>query len=479
MRTPGRLLNANAVTAPLRRGARVAARRLASEAGFAVPTVTLMIVAALGMAGVAVATSVQGQGGIVRDQGTKTALAVAESGVDQVLLQYNRHGLVSESNPCEPVSSSGPDEEGWCGPVTGTDVNGGEVTYHVRPASSELPNGEVAWTELEIVAVGTFDEVTRRIHISSSSSSGQDMFVDAAVQSKDGITLDSNSEIHAGTATNGDITLASGAKQCGAASVGIGKELKGEGGYYADIDCETSGGEPIEDEISLPPVNQGDAPTNNDNHRLFDEDPISGNNAEACWDGLDGNGVENPELPCGPRELLIASNSSVTLGGGVYSFCKLTLRSNSSLYIAAGAEVTIYFDSPEACGYEAGTAQLELKSNSRITSAEGDPVNLALLFVGSPNTATTINLNSETSVDGPCEQNFVVYAPYTDVELDSNTKFCGAMAGKTVHLDSEAQVWTSSGIGKFVLPNTAPHYVAERFVDCTATDVTGVPDEGC
>jgi type II secretory pathway pseudopilin PulG len=456
---------------PARRGlAHSFSRRLASESGFAVPTVMLMTVAALGMAGVAVSTSIQGQGGTVRDQGTKSALAVAESGIDQALLQFNRYGI-AEPNPCEPVGSGEPDAAGWCEPVTGIAVNGGTVTYHVKPD----PDGG----ELEVVAEGAFEEVTRRIHVSSSSSSGQDMFVDATVQSQDGISLNANSEIHAGSATNGDITLSSKARQCGVASVGIGKELKGSG-YFSDIDCETSGGEAIEDEISLPPVNQGDAPANNDNDRFFGEDPISGNKGDACWDGEDGNGKVDEDCgSIGSRELLVDSNSSVTMGGSVYSFCKLTLKSNSSLYIAAGAEVTIYFDSPENCGYEDGETQLDLQSNSRITSADGEPVKVRMLFVGSSSTSTRINLNSNTSVDGPCEQNFVVYAPYTDIELDSNTKFCGGLAGKTVHLDSNAQVWTSSGIESFVLPNTAPHYVVHRFVDCTATTVTGLPDAGC
>jgi type II secretory pathway pseudopilin PulG len=451
--------------------------RLASEAGFAMPTVFLMLVAALGMAGVAVSTSIQGQGGTVRDQQTKAALAVAESGASQVLRQYNRYGLVSGPAPCAPVGGTVPDGEGWCPEVAGIPVNGGTVSYQVKPTSSELPSGEVAWTELEVVSIASLAGTTRRIELSASSSSGEDPFVDADVKSKDGITLDSNSEIHSGSATNGDITLGPNAKHCGPASVGIGKKLSGGKGHYSDIDC-TGVGTTIEDEISLPPVNQGTAATVNDNGRLFGEDLISGNKADACWDGLDGDGEAGD---CGPRELLVDNNSSVTLGGRVYSFCKLTLKSNSSLYIASNGEeeTKIYFDSPEACKYGAGTVQLDLLSNARITSTTGDAVNVALLFVGSPYTATTINLNSNTSVDGPCEQNFVIYAPYTDIELDSNTKFCGAMAGKSVHLDSNAEIWTSSGIKSWVLPNTAPHYVADRFVDCAATVAAGTPDEGC
>lgn len=465
MRSHNRLLNA--VTAPLQRGARAAARRLSSEAGFAVPTVTLMILAALGMAGVAVSTSIEGGSGTVRDRGTKSALAVAESGVDQVLLQYNRHGLVSESNPCEPVSESGP-EEGWCGPVTGTDVNDGEVTYHVRPESSELPNGEVAWTELEVVSVGTFAEVTRRVHVSASSSAGQDMFAEYAVKSLQDIAVADNATIKAGSATNGTVTLGAGARQCGPVSVGIGEPPPGEG-FYADENCETSGGTVDEDEIALPPVNQGDAATNNDNFRITNavedsgepRDAISGSASDLSW---------NAET----RELSITSNTSLTLGGSVYSFCKVTLLENSAIYVSSPS-TTIYFDSPEACGYETGAQQLEILSNARLTSADGVSADLALLFVG----ASTVRLNSNTDVGGSCQQNFIIYGPETDVDLEPNSKFCGAMGVRSVDVGESAQLFNSSGTGSFVLPNTAPHYVTDRFVDCTATDVTGVPDEGC
>jgi hypothetical protein len=458
--------------------------RLASEAGFAVPTVFLMLVAALGMAGVAVSTSIQGQGGTVRDQNSKTALAVAESGVDQALLYFNRYGLLTTSNRCEPLGL--PDAE-WCGPVTGTTVNGGAVTYWAKPTSTPLPTGGVAWTDLELVGVGSFNEATRRVHVTAASASGSKMFAKAQVKSQDGVTLNSNAQIHAGTATNGDLTIDSGAEHCGPATVGIGKEKNGAGGYSGDIEnCTAVGGDPAEDEIILPPVNQGNAPEANDNGRLFSEDKISGNKNSACFSGINGKG-EVDEKCGGPgsRELVIGSNSSVTLGGKVYSFCKLILDSNSSLFVAekAGAtesaNVIIYFDSPESCGYEDGTTQLELRSNSRITAAGGKSVNLAMLFVGSQDLSTKILLNSETSVDGPCEQNFVIYAPYTDIELESNTRFCGAMAGKSVLLKSKSQVWTSSEVNKFILPNVAPHYVTGHFIDCVASVPTSAPDEGC
>jgi len=453
-------------------------RRLASEAGFAVPTVMLMTVAGMGIASVGVMASIQGQSGTVRDQGSKTALAVAESGVDQALLHYNRG-----TPPCTPGV-----EGEWCGPVTGMAVNGGAVAYWARLAAGEECGVGNEVECVEIVAEGSVGGVTRRVDVFASTlpteeSTGGGPFASAGVLSLEDMTLDSNSKIHTGTATNGNLELSSNAKQCGQASVGVGKgmSLKGNAAYYSDAKCKTASSTVLQQELTLPLVNQGDAATNNDNGRFFAEDTVSGNLGHACWNGFKANGSSTSN--CGARELKVEHNSSLTLGGSVYSFCKLTLLSNSAIYVAAGEQVTIYFDSPENCGYSSTTTQLDLRSNSRITPAGADPLSLAMLFVGSDSVDTRVQLNSNTSVNGPCEQNFVVYAPRSDIDLDSNSKFCGALAGRSVHLDSNSEVWNASGTESFTLPGleipeTAAHYTPYRFVECSAV-AASPPDAGC
>lgn len=455
-------------------------RRLASEGGFAVPTVMLMTVAALGMASVAVTTSVGGQQGAVRDQGGKAALAVAESGIDQALLHYNR-GVA----PCTPAT-----EGAWCGPVTGMSVNGGSVSYWARLASGSSCQVGNEVECVEIVSVGTTPNgEARRVNVfastvSTDASGGPGPFATAGVLSLNDMVMDSNSKIHTGTATNGNLTLKSNAKQCGQASVGIGKKmtLESNGAYYSDAQCKSKYSTVWNQELTLPPVNQGNATTVNDNGRFFAQDVVSGNKADACWNGKTAEGKSTSN--CKTRELRVDSNSSLTLSGSVYSFCKLTLSSNAALYIAAGANVTIYFDSPEACGYSSGATQLDLSSNSRITAATGNPISLAMLFVGSDTRQTKIQLNSNTSVNGPCEQNFVIYAPRSDVDLDSNSRFCGAIAGKSVHLDSNAEIWAASGSSKFNLPGveipeTAAHYTPYRFVECSGQAPANAPSTGC
>jgi hypothetical protein len=308
------------------------------------------------------------------------------------------------------------------------------------------------------------------------------VFSDYQVKAGDGVTLDSNSRIHAGTATNGDISLSSNAKQCGQASVGVGHQLQqaGSNSYFQDPECTAPNATVGEDDIVLPRVNQGDVPTNNDNSNFFAIDRASGNQAAACWSGMKASGASGS---CGSRELEIGSNSAVTLNGTRYSFCKLTMSSNSALYVAAGQTVAIYFDSPENCGYTSDVVQIEMASNTRISSNSGNPVQL--LFVGSEAGSqdpdfihTILHLSSNTDINAACEQNFVVYAPLSDIVLNSNSTYCGALAGKSIHLDSNADVRTNAASQAFIVPYTSPHYTVDRFVECAATSASP-PSSGC
>jgi hypothetical protein len=448
-------------------------RRLSSAAGFTLPTTMLMLLAAFSIVSVGVVGTIEVQHGTIRDQGTKAALQLAQTGVNEAMFQFNKIAP-SQTNPCSPVSSSGPQANGWC-PVVGpvTDVSGGTFTYQVRPYVSGSNKA------LDVVATGQYGNATRRVLVTSKSLD-QNIFQDAQVKTSTGIAMDSNSKIHASAATNGSMTLNSNAQQCGQASVGIGQQmvLNGNAGYFSDNSCTSPDPTVNQQQLTLPAVNQGDAATNNDNGRLFGQDLISGNKSDACFNGHDGNNQTDSQ--CGPRELFINTNSAVTLTGGTYSFCKLTLRSNTSLYVAPGHTAAIYFDSPEACGYTGpGTVtQLDMNSNSRITSTDGSPANVALLFVGSSTLSTQILLSSNTVAGTTCQQNFVIYAPLTNIEMNSNSTYCGAIGAKSLHMDSNADLKTDANLSNLLLPPVNPHYSNPQFVECNSTAGTA-PNSGC
>ncbi len=444
------------------------------EAGFAVPTVLMMLLAVSAVVGVAITSAVQAQRGASRDSDTKAALLVAEAGVSQALLHYNRIPT-TPAQPCVVTDGgqvfTAATVNGWC-PASVGSMHGETFSYTVRPTDGAL----------EIVASGNSDGVARRVDVGAVSSGGQRMFADATVKAQDWIHMSSNAEVLTGVATNGDITMASNARICGVASVGVGRTMSAVSNArwyssYVYPSCQTqlSPANVPQAPLTLPPVNQGDAATNNDNARFFGQDLISGQLSRVCFNRLQGDGSAGS---CAARELSMSSNSSLTLAGDTYSFCRLTMSSNTTLFIAAGATVRIYFDSPEACGLAPGTAQLSLSSNSRITSTAGAATNVGMYFLGSETRPSSISLSSNTQVAGDCEQNFVIYAPRTAINMNSNSTYCGALAGKTIQINSNARIYADNGAAGFELPAASPHYVVDRFVECNPAP-GAPPDAGC
>jgi hypothetical protein len=447
-------------------------RLRADERGFAVPTVMLMLLAGFAIVGVAVFASVETQSGVVRDQRSKSALTASEAGVSQALLHYNEINPAS-ATPCLVngagglVGAAATQGTGWCAPVSGSG-GGGTYQYQVKPTAS---SGTV-----EIVSLGTVSGITRRVDVMAKSSSGTQVFGSAAVQSANGIAIESQGLVQASAAAGSSITLGSSAKLCGTSSVGLSGSLtiSGSGAYYSDTGCTSvlSSSSVNHQAVTLPPVNQGDVATNNDNARITNavngtgtpSDLISGNKADVTWNAA-------------ARTLTVNNNSSLTLTGGEYSFCQVTLVKNSSIYIAANVTTRIYFDSPEACNQASGTTQLSVDSNARIAATSGAASSIAMLFVGSQTLATSIVMSSNTSAP-LCTQNFILYAPYTDITLRSNSRFCGAMAGKSILLNSNTTVTTDTVSTAFTLPTVAPHYVVNRFVECSSA-AQSTPNAGC
>ena len=479
----------------------VGARRVTpDERGFAVPTVLFMLLAAMAIVSVGVVATINAQTGTVRDQRSKSAFASSEAGVSQALLRYNGGFTPPSAEPCllpsgTFVGAAATQSGGWCAPVTG--ANGaGSYTYQVCPRWSDTtktcttqPTGTIA-----VVSTGSYSGVTRRVEVFAKSSSGQQVFIDAAVKTQTGIALDSNSEIDTSAATGGDITLSGNAKQCGTASVGVGHHLtlNNSASYWQSFSNGVCSGQlnpssVLQQDLTLPPVNQGNAadPNHNDNFRITravtgssatPRDLISGNNNDVEWNAT-------------TRQLNIDKpKTTLTLTGHTYSFCKVSLKQNTALYIAANTDANIYFDSPESCDQPPGTlpaddptygtTQLTLASNTRISANGGGPSNIAIYFVGSASRGTQALMSSNSDQNAACVQNFVFYGPLTQVEMNSNSTYCGAVAGQSLHMNSNAKIQTDALSQSFILPGTAPHYATSGFVECSAASASP-PNSGC
>jgi hypothetical protein len=435
------------------------------ESGAAILMVITVITVGLAVGGAATFTATNVLRGSVRDESSKDALAAADAGVQLALLRQNQVA-VSESNPCVVQSAgtlaAGPAGVGnWCTDLDGTS---GDANYSYRVS----PPVETGLTSrVQIVATGTAAGVTRRVQVLAESPRANAVFATNSVIGKDFVRLDSNSRVFGNTGTNGNITVTGNADLCGAAQYGVALVPS----TYTGSDCppnyEFSSGQGT---LTLPPVDQGDVATVNDNDRIDPSNPaaldtISGNRSDVSWDPIN-------------RTLMINSNSTLTLGGQDYSFCRLELRSNTALIVAAGAKVRIFFDKPENCPTLGPGPQIKLDSNSKLTTTDGDPASLQLLVVGSDDPSVTsddvlMSSNSKTTMP------VILYAPNSAIELNSNARLLGAVAGQSVHLDSNAQVTSHASGSNLEIPLPL-HYRQTQFVECTSNPAPAdAPSSAC
>lgn len=474
----------------MRNGCRKWSTRAADDGGFTLPTVMLMMFSAFAVATGAVLISLSSQTGMARDFQMKDALAAAEAGAHEGMLRYNATTVSGDSwGKCLPTGTPVSDGAGWswCPAQQATLPDGTTYTYRVG-FPQQLPGAPLPAHTAQIISQGTSNGVTRRVDMTIRSASSQTPFSTAGIVGLNAINLSSNDSLYGNSATNGDLTLSTNDIVCGTVEVGPGRTVVG-----GTPTCPTGPSPVTHGVTSLPPVNEGNVgpPTNNNsNGNFFSVNPVSPTNTNAkrrvCFNGRNAAGEidTSTSTGCGPRELRLRNGSSgvsVTLNGGNYSLCKLTLESGTSLYVANGAKVTIYFDSPEACGYTSSTTQLSMDSNTSIQVNGGTAQNMRLLFVGSDTIPTTATMSSNTTQNVTCNQDFVIYGPRTDIVFASNSYFCGAVAGKKVTVSSNTTVKTSNEATQYSLPSWVDHYAIDDFKECVGPLPSGTssPSSGC
>src|SRR4051794_3060607 len=344
----------------MRNGCRRLLTRAERDGGFTLPVVLLMVLAAFAVASAAVLASFSAQSGTTHDFQSKDAFATAEAGAHEGMLRYNATTVSAGSGTswgqCLPSGTPVSDGSGWswCPAQQAQLPDGSTYTYKVG-FPQQVPGAPLPAHTAQIISQGSTNGVTRRVDMTMRSASSQTPFTSAGIVGLNSITLSANDSLTGNSATNGDMTLAGNDQVCGNVQVGPGRNVVG-----GPPSCTTGASTVTQGVTSLPPVNQGDAPTNNQNVNFFSINPVSPANRNAqrrvCFNGR--NAAGETDTSCGPRELKLtngASGVTLTLNGGNYSLCKLTMGSGTSIYVANGAKVTIYFDSPEHCGYTSAT----------------------------------------------------------------------------------------------------------------------------
>lgn len=409
--------------------------------------------------GAAVTAAVTGNlGSSTRDRNSKQAVAAAAAGVQEArrglnLLQPNN------SQPCIAVTAeiisltAVTEESGWCSVQNVNLGNGVSATYQLSPIAYE--SGEAKRT---IVATGTAAGVTRRVKTEVGANTGAPLFGPYALASDKTLTLGGNASINGSARSNENINLSGNASICssetGGAVPGPGHSVNLTGN--ADV-CGST--EPAASPFTPTAVDQGDAATNNDNDRFFDQDPKVGS---VSW---------NPDT----RQLSLSGNSSLTLSGHTYSFCSLNMSGNSQLTVAADEIVRIYIDSTENCGLAPSTTQLSGSGNSKLINTSQLPSHLQIYMLGGDD-----NTPSKASFSGnSISAQMSFYAPNTELTISGNGSYSGALVagqitisgnGASVAYDSQVETITSTTIGV---------YDSNQFVECRTIAEPSTPDEGC
>jgi hypothetical protein len=234
--------------------------------------------------------------------------------------------------------------------------------------------------------------------------------------------------------------------------------------------CTGSDTTPAQESFNLQPVDQGNAPTENDNSRIGN--PPATDSLDPC---TDCTGVEwNPST----RILRLRNNSTLTLGGGVYSFCGIDIDNTAQLKIAVrplGTGIRIFVDSPEHCGGE-GTGSVSVRNSGTILNLNTDPTTFQLYLVGSPTIATSVSFEG---IDFAGELVMAIYAPYSTIRIRGNGTLSGAIASKAIDIDNYSHIVYHERIADITTGSPLRLFKPEHYLECTTVVPDAAPDSGC
>ncbi|HVY97338.1 MAG TPA: hypothetical protein VHA54_10305 [Solirubrobacterales bacterium] len=466
------------------------------ERGMALPVALFAMVSSMALAGAAVVATVDVQQGASRDNSTKAAIAAADAGANVARERQSRYGFVlNEHNPClgevngklGAVQAEEVGGQQWCPRIEGT-VGESQYAYRVSPVGLDCGSDELC-----VVAEGTAGGVTRRIEVTYDRSTlinneeEKSIFEEAReieitkiklkqaerrqeyekvkeLQEKlekqlqelqeqinaegfigrDGIVLSGNADIRVGVGTNGSLEASGNATICGDIRHGVGKTWTKSGNAK-----QCSGYRVAEANVQLPPVSSfmpKDIATNNSNNRITA--CTSTNVPVGCQkDSYTGNWKSKPPFNPQTRAITVNANDTLTVGGGDYWVCSITLNGNSQLIMADGARVRFFFDTPEHCG--TGN-QITLSGNNRIAATGYQPSAgrfevPGFFLLGSPTVASQVSLSGNFS----STNEMALYGPDTYLNISGNATYKGVMVGREIHMSGNGKVEQDAG---FELP---------------------------
>jgi Tfp pilus assembly protein PilX len=439
-------------------------RLLVDQSGMALP----VSVAALGIVMLLAWTMAAGADGINqssdRDSHSKRALAGAEAGLQAATYRLNK--LAPSNGNCltdVAVSPAG----GECPPYSQDLGNDASYTYYVTPALSTSSacaghtvvlqgNAALTVTQRCITATGEVNGIRRRAQARVAAYQGVPVYPVGGIVGLSSVTVNNSANINGAVGANGQVTLGN-SSTVGQVEIDAAAPAPVVGGSstWGPLVRRT----PEQGPLVLAPVDVGTSATENDNARITT--------------GLDAS--TRVAYVAETRELTIDNNGSLTLGGGTYNFCRITVGNNGRLNIAPGAIVRIFVDSPEraASGCPAGSGTIATGNNAVFNNPSGRAENMQIYVYGSADGQSLLDLGSSSF------NHVSIYAPQSSVVFKNHATIVGGLAAAQVEFKNGVSFTWAPALADLRARTVTVYYrTAWRECRSNPTD-TGDPESGC
>jgi hypothetical protein len=174
------------------------------------------------------------------------------------------------------------------------------------------------------------------------------------------------------------------------------------------------------------------------------------------------------------RTLTLSGNASLTLGGGLYNFCQITMSGNAAITVAANVQAEVFIDSPDdpGSGCQNGTGSLTMSGNATWVNLSQNPLALQLYVYGLNNGSSSITYSGNANIYG------TLYAPKSAITLSGNGKEIGAIAGRSVTISGNGFNWDTRDAS--LQAGVTGLYYRTGWAQCTPTSPSGSnPGAGC
>ncbi|MFN2537952.1 MAG: hypothetical protein ABR549_07330 [Mycobacteriales bacterium] len=434
----------------------------AQERGLALP-VALMVLAVMSLiSAYAFASAIQVSGSSNTDRNSKRAFQAAETALQ--IATYRINNLAPLDGQCVTNVVSLPVVANGC-TDSGQLADGATWQYHMTtvltpvlfpgkcagyPITYDPADSTFALTPRCITGTGTVNGVTRRTQARVVLFKGKPIFPVPGIICLTSCEVVNAAQVNGTIASNGLIKLGNGSTITKLELASTGSLQVGN----SSIGTVVQRG-PDQGGFVLSPVEIGNTAAVNDN---------------GAWTVSSGATFSYDSTY---RELNL-TKGTLTLRGGTYNLCSLTIGSNAQIVLAAGAKARIFIDSPErgsTSGCRTGTGYVDAQNNF---VNPGNPEDLQLYVYGAdPAGRNAIEFKNAA------ELNMAIHAPRATVLFKNQATINGGVnANKVIMKNTMAFDWGNT-LSSLTSSTTSILYQRTAWRECRHAPTTSDPTSGC